>query len=216
MTRTTLLSSFITDILFKHIVIHIVILFNQLLRSMIFGQISTLNLHRFSSFVDGHTPNGSENINGKLRFISVELVTKLAITNVHAGTNQLQMVELSVFKSGNLILTMTPTATLILTSLIIMIGLTMSTTNLTSKALPLSNEIGLLRIVEIASLLAWLKRQVLLMMKMQLRVQIRKQKDCLSGIHYHYLKANSRSRSWRMRMGKRTNDEYNKRLRRKG
>jgi hypothetical protein len=33
-----------------------------------------------------------------------------------------------------------------------MIGLTMSTTNLTSKALPLSNEIGLLRIVEIASL----------------------------------------------------------------
>jgi hypothetical protein len=132
---------------------------------MIFGQISTLNLHRFSSFVDGHTLNGSENINGKLRFISVELVTKLAITNVHAGTNQLQMDELSVFKSGNLILTMTPTATLILTSLIIMIGLTMSTTNLTSKALPLSNEIGLLRIVEIASLLAWLKRQVLLMMK---------------------------------------------------
>jgi hypothetical protein len=108
--------------------------------------------------VDGHTLNGSENINGKLRFISVELVTKLAITNVHAGTNQLQMVELSVFKSGNLILTMTPTATLILTSLIIMIGLTMSTTNLTSKALPLSNEIGLLRIVEIASLQAWLKR----------------------------------------------------------
>ena len=147
------------------------------LRSMIFGQISTLNLHRFSSFVDGHTPNGSENINGKLRFISVELVTKLAITNVHAGTNQLQMVELSVFKSGNLILTMTPTATLNLTSLIIMIGLTMSTTNLTSKALPLSNEIGLLRIVEIASLLAWLKRQALLMMKIKLRVQIRKQMD---------------------------------------
>jgi hypothetical protein len=157
-TRTTLLSSFITDILFKYIVIHIVILFNQLLRSMIFSQISTLNLYRFSSFVDGYTLNGSENINGKLPFISVELVTKLAITNVHVGTNQLQMDELSVFKSGNLILTMTPTATLILTSLIIMIGLTMSTTNLTSKALPLSNEIGLLRIVEIASLQAWLKR----------------------------------------------------------
>jgi hypothetical protein len=120
------------------------------------------------------------------------------------------MDELSVVESSNLILTMTATVTLVLTLQTIMIGL-----NLASKALPLNNDIELPRIVEIAFVtMAWLKRQILPIMNVQLRVQKRKQKGCFSRIHYPHLKDNSRSS--RMRMRKRTNDEYNKRLRRKG